>query len=122
MSSFDENWVRQDQTPIDSPADAESLMGAFHRSIEATLEAFVIGRKNNVIAYSDSPRLYSAGDNPALVKSIDILDSKPQGTVSLRAAEQEAGRARAKGLDLIPFRNTAQRLEPDSLHHEPRLE
>ena len=40
-------------------------------------------------------RLYSAGDNPALVKSIDVLNRKPQGTVGLRAGSEEAGRVHA---------------------------
>ena len=69
----------------------EGRVPSFDRSDTGT---FVIGRKNNVIADSDSPGLYSSGDDSALVKSIDILHRKPQGTVRLRAGSGSRSSAR----------------------------
>src|ERR1700674_918450 len=80
MPAFDENWVRK-RNPNRFSCRCRILDGRIPSLDRSHTGTFVIGRKDNVITYSESSRLYSAGYNPALVKSIDVLDSKPEGTV-----------------------------------------
>src|SRR5271166_5278651 len=110
MPAFDENRVRQ-RNPNRFSCRCRILDGRIPSLDRSHTGAFVIGRKDNVIAYSESSRLYSAGYNPALIKSIDVLDSKPEGTVSLRCRRRKPVECAHKGRTRVPFRNTVQRLD-----------
>src|ERR1700731_961841 len=96
MPAFDENRVRG-RNPNRSSCRCRILDGRIPSLDRSHTGTFVIGRKDHVIAYSESSRLYSAGYNPALIKSIDVLDGKPQGTVSLRARSRKPVECAQKG-------------------------
>src|SRR5271166_6985049 len=96
MTAFDENRVGE-RNPYRFSCRCRILDGRIPSLDRSHTGTFVIGRKDNVIAYSESSRLYSAGYNPALIKSIDVLDSKPQGTVSLRGRRRKPVECAHKG-------------------------
>src|SRR5260370_40111296 len=113
MPAFKENRVRE-RNPNRFSCRRRILDGRIPSFDRRHARALVIGRKDNVIAYSDSSRLYSAGYNSALIKSIDVLDGEPQGTVSLRARSREPVECAHQGRTRVPLRDTVQRL--DKIH------
>src|SRR5208282_3220691 len=71
--------------PTDSPAVAKSLTGAFHRSIDATR------------------------NDSALVKSVDILHGKTEGSIRLRAWRRKLVQSPQKRRPVVPGQGAGRR-------------